>query len=142
MPFLMRRVLEESDDLTQAAKIVETGPRTVGYNYLFSDAKARSAVALETTRQRFAAFRMEKGAPLVRSDLALDPGVRDLQLACFGNPQRLGRESPKGSSAYEVRYRGQEALLNRFLGTIAGTVPIPEFFSPENLGAIAAGALA
>ena len=29
---------------------------------------------------------------------------------------------------------------NRFLGTIAGTVAIPDFFSPENLGAIMTGA--
>ena len=28
---------------------------------------------------------------------------------------------------------------NRFVGTIAGTVPIPEFFAPENLGRIVAG---
>lgn len=30
---------------------------------------------------------------------------------------------------------------DRFLGTIAGTVPIPEFFAPENLQAIVAGAM-
>jgi hypothetical protein len=31
------------------------------------------------------------------------------------------------SGSYMLSYTG------RFLGTIAGTVPIPEFFSPENL---------
>ncbi len=29
--------------------------------------------------------------------------------------------------------RGNEAETNRFIGTLAGTVPIPEFFSPENM---------
>jgi 2-polyprenyl-6-methoxyphenol hydroxylase-like FAD-dependent oxidoreductase len=29
-----------------------------------------------------------------------------------------------------------QAQANRFFGTIAGTVPIPEFFSPENVGRI------
>jgi flavin-dependent dehydrogenase len=32
--------------------------------------------------------------------------------------------------------RGDEEQTNRFFGTIAGTVPVPEFFSPENLGRI------
>ena len=29
--------------------------------------------------------------------------------------------------------RGNEAETNRFIGTLAGTVSIPEFFSPENM---------
>ena len=28
--------------------------------------------------------------------------------------------------------RGNQADTNRFLGTVAGTMPIPEFFAPEN----------
>ena len=127
MPFLQRRVLEECEDLPAAARLIEKGPRTVGYNYLIADAKARSAVALETTRQNFAAYWM-KGESLVRSDYALDPVVRALQLACKGDPSRPGLESPTGSSAYEVRYRGHEALLDRFKGKI----------DPEVAAAIAA----
>ena len=107
MPFLLRRVLEESDNLEQAAKIIESGPRTVGYNYLVADAKARSAVALETTRQHSALFRMDKDC-LVRSDYALDPVVRGLQT------ERV----PERTSAYKVRYRGQTQLLERFYGKI------------------------
>ncbi len=117
MPFLLRRVLEEAGNLKEAAKIIETGPRTMGYNYLFADAKAKDAVALETTRQNFVSFPMQ-GDRLLRSDLALDPLIRDLQLACQGDPYRIGPESPQGSSAYEVRYRGQSALLERFHGRI------------------------
>lgn len=126
MPFLLRRVLEECDELKQAVEILRAGPRTVGYNYLIADAKTRNAVALETTRQHFAAYWLEK-APLVRSDYALDPVVRALQLACKGDPNRPGLETP-GGSAYEVRYRGHEALLNRFNGKI----------DPEIAAAIAA----
>jgi hypothetical protein len=107
MPFLLRRVLEESDNLEQAAKIIETGPRTVGYNYLVADAKAREAVALETTRQHSALFRMEEGC-LIRSDYALDPVVRGLQT----------EKVPEKTSAYKVRYRGQTELLERFRGKI------------------------
>ena len=29
--------------------------------------------------------------------------------------------------------RGNEAERNRFIGTLAGTVPIQEFFSPQNM---------
>lgn len=107
MPFLLRRVLEESDNLEQAVKIIETGPRTVGYNYLLADAKAREAVALETTRQHSALFRMEEGR-LVRSDYALDPVVRGLQT----------QKASERTSAYRVRYRGQAELLERFRGKI------------------------
>lgn len=32
--------------------------------------------------------------------------------------------------------QGNEEQSARFMGTIAGTVPIPEFFAPENIGAI------
>src|SRR5579859_802442 len=34
---------------------------------------------------------------------------------------------------------GNQVETNRFLGTIAGTVSIPEFFSPQNVGRIMAG---
>ena len=108
MPFLLRRVLEESDDLKQAVQIIEQGPRTVGYNYLFADAKARSAVALETTRQHSAVFWMGQENRLVRSDYPLDPVVRGLQT----------EESPEKTNAYRVRYRGQQILLERFNGKI------------------------
>ena len=36
--------------------------------------------------------------------------------------------------------RHDQAQADRFFGTIAGTVPIPEFFAPENVGRIMAGA--
>ena len=108
MPFLLRRVLEETDDLKGAAKIIETGPRTVGYNYLFADAKARAAVAIETTRQHSAVFPMDSQSCLVRADYPLDPVIRGLQV----------EESPEKTKAYRIRYRGQEQLLERFRGKI------------------------
>lgn len=128
MPFLLRRVLEEAGDLDKAVEIVKAGPRTGGYNYLFGDAKARTAVALETTRNHCAVFRIdeEPSVPyslhvpnaIFRSDWSLDPEVRNLQLASNGRPSLRGLESPRGSSAYEVRYHGQGALLLRFQGSL------------------------
>lgn len=124
MPFLLRWILEEGRDLKKAVEIVQTSPRTVGYNYLFADAKAKQAVALETTHRHCAVFWGTESVQspehlvvpdaLFRSDLAFDPQIRDLQLACRGDPKRPGLESPKGSSAYEVRYRKQGELLLRF----------------------------
>jgi hypothetical protein len=32
--------------------------------------------------------------------------------------------------------RGNQAETNRFFGTLAGTVPIPEFFAPAHIGRI------
>jgi 2-polyprenyl-6-methoxyphenol hydroxylase-like FAD-dependent oxidoreductase len=37
---------------------------------------------------------------------------------------------------------GNQEQTDRFLGTVVGTVPIPEFFAPENIGRIMAGAQA
>ncbi len=128
MPFLLRRVLDTAEDLEKAAEIIRDSPRTGGYNYLFADAKAKRAVALETTRSRFALhaidaepsnpFGLRVANAIFRSDWALDPSVRELQLASRGNPKTPGLESPWGSSAYEVRYRGQGLLLERFHGQV------------------------
>lgn len=54
------------------------------------------------------------------------------QLASFEPP-------PPQMQQLFVALRGNQAETNRFLGTIAGTVSIPEFFSPENIGRILAG---
>jgi len=135
MPFLLRRVLEESENLEQAVEIVRSAARTVGFNYLFADAKAKRAVALETTRTEFAvfwsdqeqveqeispnqAYRQTVPHTLFRSDFAVDPKVRELQTASKGNPGRPGLESPIGSSAYDKRYKGQGILLSKFYGQI------------------------
>jgi isopenicillin-N N-acyltransferase-like protein len=128
MPFLQRKVLEEADNLHEAVEIVRRADRTVGYNYLFADAQAKQAVALETTHSHCAVFWMgsEPEGPYVesvadaifRSDFALDEQVRQRQWAARGQPDRAGLESPVGSSAYDIRYRGQAALLRRFHGAV------------------------
>ena len=128
MPFLQRRVLEETNGLKEAVALVRAGPRTVGINYLFADSKSRQAVVLETNRNRCVEYWMDRepenqfgvrvpGA-LVRSDWALNPDVRERQLACHGDPSKPGVESPAGSNAYEVRYRGQAVLISRFRGAM------------------------
>lgn len=128
MPFLLRRILEEGNDLKEVVQKVQTAPRTVGYNYLFADAKLKQAVALETTHRHCAVFWGKESVAgpehlvvpdaLLRSDLAFDPEVRNLQLACGGDPKQAGLESPRGSSAYEVRYRRPGELLLRYYGKI------------------------
>lgn len=128
MPFLQRRILEEARDLKEAVRIVESAPRTVGYNYLFADARQKQAAALETTRNRCAVFWLDSEpqapfsvpvpAAIFRSDFALDAGVRERQLASKGDPSQPGAESPVGSSAYDIRYRGQGLLLRQFSGRI------------------------
>lgn len=128
MPFLQRRILEEADDLKQAVALIRTGPRTVGYNYVLADAPRKEAVALETNRSRCAEFWMNREKRnawsvtvpdvILRADWAVNPDVRDRQWACRGDPSQPGLESPVGSSAYDVRYRGLAALLERFHGRL------------------------
>ena len=128
MPFLLRRVLEESARVGEAISIVQVVPRTGGYNYLFADAIRKKAAVVETTKNHSAVFRADEepansdavsvANAIVRSDFALDPTIRDLQKASNGDPSRPGLESPVGSSAYDVRYRKQSALLLEFYGRI------------------------
>lgn len=129
MVFLMRRILEEAENLDGAVRIVRDAPRTVGVNYLLADAKARRAVAIETTRRSVAVFEAndpkEHPVPyarpipdvVFRADPAIDPEIRNRQVASHGDPRTPGLESP-GGSAYEVRYLGQAAGILANYGKI------------------------
>ncbi len=129
MVFLMRRILEEAEDLDGAVRLVRDAPRTVGVNYLLADAKARRAVAIETTHRAVAVFEAndpkEHPVPyarpipdvVFRADPAIDPEIRNRQVASGGDPRTPGLESP-GGSAYEVRYLGQAAGIRASYGKI------------------------
>lgn len=130
MTFLMRRVLEETDSVAAAVSLVSSARRTVGVNYVVADARAKQAVVLETTRRHARAFeaddpaerRVDYARPIVdavfRADAAVDPVIRERQLASHGDPKRPGLEDPSGSSAYDVRYLGQAAGLSAHFGTL------------------------
>jgi flavin-dependent dehydrogenase len=49
---------------------------------------------------------------------------------------RLAPPTPEMQSLFAA-LQGNQEQSDRFMGTIAGTVPIPEFFSPENMRQIA-----
>jgi len=129
MPFLMRRVLEEARSLDEAVAIIRDAPRTVGINYVVADAKIPQAAAIETSRSQCAIFQADDpkehavpyARPLAdavfRSDTAVDPGVRDRQVASKGAPSKPGIEPPRGS-AYDVRYLGQAAGVLAHYGAI------------------------
>ncbi|MBI4356067.1 MAG: hypothetical protein HY597_06445 [Candidatus Omnitrophica bacterium] len=147
MPFLLRRILEEASTLGEAVAIVSAAPRTRGNNYVFAQARPnpaianaprdvggqanrRQTVALETTRHHVAVFRPDDAAehqvsyaaPLpdsvFRADTAMDPTIRNAQLASHGDPNKPGLEDPAGSSAYDLRYLGQEAMIERSFGNL------------------------
>ncbi len=130
MAFHMRRVLEEADDVDEAADLIQHASRTVGVNYLVADAKARRGVAIETTHHYAKLFEADDPAEhqvpyarpmadaLFRADTAMDPQIRDRQLASHGNPSHSGLEDPSGSSAYDIRYLGQAAGLHAYFGTL------------------------
>ena len=133
MVFLMRQVLEEADGVDAAIQLIRQAPRTVGINYLLANAKAGRAVALETTRQMITVFEAndpkERGVayarPLVdavfRADTAMDPQIRDRQIASGGDPHKPGFEPPSGS-AYETRYLGQGAGVLAHYGHITSEI--------------------
>lgn len=129
MPFMLKRVLENSSSLEEAASVFQIYPRTRGYNYVLADARAKDAMVLEATRDHLAIFHdedaREKEVPyamvlenaLFRGDPAIDPKIRDLQIASKGNPKKSGLEMPAGS-AYEIRYKKQGELAQSHYGKI------------------------
>ena len=128
MAFLMREVLERAGDVDQASSRVLQASRTIGANYVFADAKARRAVVVETTHRHARVFEADDPAEhrvtyarpmpdvVFRADAAVDPRIRDRQLASHGDPSRPGLEDPSGSSAYEIRYCKQAELLTQDYG--------------------------
>ncbi|HEX9780032.1 MAG TPA: C45 family peptidase [bacterium] len=145
MAFLMRRVLEQAGTLEEAVRILEESPRTVGVNYIVADAKEPGAVAVETTARHCRVFEADDPAehevayarPLadavVRADTAMDPEIRDRQLASKGDPGRPGFEPPAGS-AYETRYLGQVRGIRDAAGAldVAGALAIAQAVAPES----------
>lgn len=122
MPFLLKRILEESAVLDDAKSIFERSDLTRGYNYVIAGAKEKQAFAAEATATKLAFFDAndpkEALVPyavpvedaVLRADPALDPAIRDLQKASGGKPKKPGLEPPAGS-AYEIRYRKHAALV-------------------------------
>lgn len=130
MVFVLRRILEDATDLEEASAIVLDAHRTVGVNYVVADAKATRAIVIETTAKHARMFEAEdlaertvpyaRAVPdaVFRADTAMDPVIRDRQIASQGDPRRVGLEDPAGSSAYDVRYLGQAAGLQAHFGTL------------------------
>lgn len=129
MVFLMRRVMETSSTVEEAVRLMEETPRTVGVNYLLADAAAKRAVAIETTHAQLAVFEADDprehqvsyATPMLdvvlRADPAIDPRIRDRQLASGGKPRQPGLEPPIGS-AYTVRYLQQAESIRQSYGWI------------------------
>ncbi len=129
MPFLLKRVLEESSSLVDAEAVFKRSDLTRGYNYVIADAKAKKALVAETSQHHLAFFHdddpKEKAVPyalslkdaVFRGDTALDPDIRNVQKASKGNPKKKGLEPPAGS-AYEIRYLKHGQLIQKNYGKI------------------------
>lgn len=130
MAFVMRRVLERAATLDEAVETIAPASRTVGVNYVIADASVPSARVLETTHRSLRIFEADDAAEhevayarpmadaVFRADTAVDPAIRDRQLASQGDPARPGLEDPSGSSAYDTRYLGQAAALQAHFGAL------------------------
>lgn len=129
MPFLIKRILEESSSLEDAKEVFRRSNLTRGYNYVIADASEGKAMAVEATHTRLAFFQdmdpAEQSIPyalpvknaVFRGDPAMDPDIRNVQKASKGNPGKPGLEAPEGS-AYEIRYLKQGQLVKENYGSI------------------------
>ncbi len=129
MAFLIRRALEQADGVEQAAEIIQSAHRTVGINYILGHASSRQGLAIETTHRYARIFSADDAAErqvdyarpmrdaVFRADTAIDPVIRECQLASQGNPSSPGLEPP-GGSAYRVRYLKQAEGLKEAAGKL------------------------
>ncbi len=129
MPFMLKRILENASSLEDIDAMFQRYSRTRGYNYVFSDALNRRAMAVEATAHHVSVFwendPRESAIPyaltlenaVFRADPALDPEIRNLQTASGGDPKKKGLEFPKGS-AYEIRYLKHGQLIKTHYGKI------------------------
>ncbi len=136
MPFLLRKVLEETTDLDEAIDIVKVAERTQGHNFVFASHREGKAVILETTANLFQIFypndprekEIEYAFPIenviLRADTAMDRDIRDKQICTKGNPDKEGIELPYGSSAYEKRYKPMAELIKKYYGKIDSSIAI------------------
>ncbi len=128
MPFLIKEALENASNLESAKTIFETAARTRGYNYVAASAEERKAFVFETTHSHFAVFgdndpnekagyALRVPCAVFRGDPALDPEIRNLQIASGGKPDQPGLEPPTGS-AFEIRYQKHGRLAEKYYGEI------------------------
>lgn len=129
MPFLLKKVLEESSSLDEVIDIVSSAKRTGGFNYVFGSAFESNGVAVETTRSLLAVYFRDKTEPkseyefvfpdiVFRADTAFNPEIRDKQTCSNGNPEIKGLESPVGSEAYDIRYVKQAEYFKKYHGKL------------------------
>lgn len=136
MPLLLRKVLEEAQNLDSAIDIVKKAKRTQGNNYVFASSFEKSAVVIETTANLFQIFyandekekEIEYALPienaLLRADTAMDIKIRDKQLCSQGDPYREGLEVPYGSSAYDKRYKKMAEMIKKYYSKIDSSISI------------------
>ncbi len=128
--FMLRRLLEEADDLEDATRIMKTARRTVGYNYVVADGDAPDARAYETSAHHCAVFgpndpkeTVEYAIPIedavFRSDEAMDQDVRKNQKCANGYPNM-----PYGSNSYDHRYKGMATRIDKHFGDIDQAIAI------------------
>jgi len=129
--FLLRRILEECHNLDDVEALIKNARRTVGYNYVIADGKAKQARAFETSANHCAVFTDDdpkedqaeyairiKGA-VFRADGAIDQTVRRYQTCANGYPNM-----PYGSNSYDHRYKGMATRIQQNYGTIDETVAL------------------
>ncbi len=85
MSFLMRKGMEEADNLEEGLAIFRDTPRTCEYYYVISDAKIPDARGLACTPEKFVV--LSPGEP--NADLPVPLGVKDCVLMSGGDRFRL-----------------------------------------------------
>ena len=150
MPFLLKRILANTNSLEDVVKIFEESKLTQGFNYVIADASEKKAIAIEATHNHMAVFldndpkehSVDYSLPVsnavFRGDPAMDPTIRNLQLASHGDPKSPGLEPPEGK-AYTIRYLKHGNLVKQYFGSIDAEIAksiAREISPPSNIQSV------
>ncbi|MBI3272131.1 MAG: alpha/beta hydrolase family protein [Planctomycetes bacterium] len=119
--FLLRQLLQSAATLREALDLLEKGPRTYGYNFIFADGKVPEAVAVEVNRSRVEVFRAEEPKEDILPHGALKHAVRrsnHFVSADLAATQRSSYDPRESDAASWMGYNQLGAYLEERMGRI------------------------
>ncbi|HOX37772.1 MAG TPA: C45 family autoproteolytic acyltransferase/hydrolase [Candidatus Brocadiia bacterium] len=130
MGLIIRKVLQNAHDMSEAEQLVGGSRRICGFNYVLGWGRGPDARVFETNAEAIAVFRpnqkSEEDPPwmmrvpdaLFRADCAMNPKIRERQTCDRGKPKEPGIEPPFGSGSYETRYKVVGQMIENNLGKV------------------------
>jgi hypothetical protein len=116
MPFLLRRILETCDSAEKAAQMVQSSPRTAGFNFVFGDPDHQTGRATESSSKYFAMYgdndpeeAKAAGNHVMENVIIRADGVADAKRIAEAKHETVGQDD---------RYQKMAQMIRAEYGTI------------------------